>query len=90
MVFEMTGLLSPKSSEKKKIIGHFLVHDDSCCVSRRWDFSSGVVAALFFSKICSLVGRGLKPPRFEEPRKKNGAPLYRSSYVSWGCDTTIR
>ena len=71
----MTGLLNPKSSDKKKIIGPFLLRD-SRRVSRQWDFSSGV-GSFVFLQIVSL-GEVLSS-QIEEPQKKKVVHLYRST-----------
>ena len=59
------------------MVGHFF-----CMVlvvytySRPWDFSSGIVAVLFFSK--TVFGRGLELPKSRYLRKKM-INLYRST-----------
>ena len=50
----MTGLLNPKSQE----VVHFCLQD-SGCVPRPWDFSSGIGHILFPK---AVFGRGLKLP----------------------------
>ena len=50
----MTGLLNPNSSEKLR---HLILHDESRRVPSPWDFASGNLADLFFSK--SGFGRGM-------------------------------
>ena len=78
----MTGLLNPKSPEKKNIIGHFF-SDGSRCVSRPWDDfpSGGLLAVLFFSK--SVFGRdALTPLEPQNPSPCKSLSSFSSKRVS--------
>ena len=64
----------------------FLLHYSRCVptVSRPWDFSSGIIAVLVFSKI-SFWGEVLSL-RTEEPQRTSGSPLSCCTHrMSKGC-----
>ena len=72
--------LNPKSSGKKKIIGHFFLHGSLVrCVPRPWNFSSGVRRSFFLSSNQFLGD--VVSSRITEPRKKSGVNLYRGPRV---------
>ena len=82
----MTGLLKPKSSEigeKNRTIFRF--------VPRPWDFSSGVVAVLFFSKEGRVFGGGVELS-IEESQKRKGctSTIARVSTLHLGHDFVHR
>ena len=71
----MTGLLNPKSSGKIRRPLFFFMIFVVFLVSRPWDFSSGLHAAVLFFSLNQFYGREVLTSQIEEPQKKCDASL---------------
>ena len=85
----MTGLLSPKSSGKKKVIGHFVVRVLILVVYLGDGIFFISYGSSFYFSRNQFFDRGLELSRLRRPPKKSGTPLQIIAHV-FGFDNESR